>query len=242
VHIHGIKTKLKNTYLYLHSFHDHSDRIVKRSTYAEEYDWYLRGLEKTGKAWLSILESAWEPRHIKTVHNFGDKYWNPLFVYDQIKNMEHDFKIGAVHGDLHPRNIVIGYDDSANIIDFGWSTNDAHIVKDFVLMEANLRFASLHAKFTCKFVSTLAKIIETDQMVTATDHGIYSLISVLRERCKEVYNIDKKDIDWTRDYLIPLFLVSLGLSKYMNTHNNLISTHLTILELSNYIAKELELK
>jgi hypothetical protein len=188
------------------------------------------------------LEITWEKRSEKKFQNFGSEFWNPLYVYDQIKNLNHDFKIGAIHGDLHPRNVVIGYDESANIIDFGWSTTDAHIVKDFVLMEANLRFASLHSKFTYNFVNKLAKTLATGDIKANKDHGIYELITGLRSRCEELYTLNGQALDWTKDYLIPLFLVSLGLTKFMSTHNNLISTHLTILELSSYIAEDLKLK
>jgi len=239
-HINFIKNLLKNTFHYLHSFHD--SNVLENRTYAVEYEWYLRQLEKPGEAWIEKLEAMWEPKTVKSISNFGREFWNPLYVYAHVRDLENTFKIGAVHGDLHPRNIVIGFDQSANIIDFGWSTNGAHIVKDFVLMEANLRFASLHSKFKYDFVCVLAGALDTDKIKSIETHGVYELISEIRERCNDHYKFNGQDIDWTRDYLIPLFLVSLGLTKFIDTHNNLISTHLSLLEMSNYIASELNLK
>src|SRR5207244_12385756 len=49
-------------------------------------------------------------------------------------------KIGPVHGDFHPRNILVGKVLVACLIDFGWATKKCHIVVDHVLMEVSIKF------------------------------------------------------------------------------------------------------
>lgn len=50
-----------------------------------------------------------------------------------------------VHGDLHARNLMVNSEDPTRteLIDFGW-VNYGHPAKDFVLMEATLKFMLLH--------------------------------------------------------------------------------------------------
>lgn len=50
-----------------------------------------------------------------------------------------------VHGDLHARNLMVNSEDPTltELIDFGW-VNYGHPAKDFVLMEATLKFMLLH--------------------------------------------------------------------------------------------------
>lgn len=48
--------------------------------------------------------------------------------------------LSAVHGDLHPNNVVFGHDGKPKLIDFAWGHQSAHVLKDFVLMENSLRF------------------------------------------------------------------------------------------------------
>jgi len=52
--------------------------------------------------------------------------------------------LGAIQGDLHPGNIVYTRGGRPAIIDFGWASDKAHVAKDFVLLECNLRFLFLN--------------------------------------------------------------------------------------------------
>lgn len=58
-----------------------------------------------------------------------------------------------VHGDLHARNLIVNSEDPTRteLIDFGW-VNYGHPAKDFVLMEATLKFMLLH-----EFLGALTK-------------------------------------------------------------------------------------
>lgn len=67
----------------------------------------------------------------------------------------YNFKIVPylVHGDLHARNLMVNSQDPTltELIDFGW-VNFGHPAKDFVLMEATLKFMLLH-----EFLADLTK-------------------------------------------------------------------------------------
>ena len=51
--------------------------------------------------------------------------------------------MSTVHGDLHPSNVVLDVNANPNLIDFSWCTNEAHILKDFLVMECSIRFFML---------------------------------------------------------------------------------------------------
>lgn len=109
----------------------------------KEYAWYLRDMDgdtTTATGW----QRTWNEPHEKGCADFGRSWTNPFWVVKELaRSPRVKGYLGAVHGDIHPRNIVLSQDGGPRIIDFGWGKDDAHIAKDFALMEANLRFMIL---------------------------------------------------------------------------------------------------
>jgi thiamine kinase-like enzyme len=61
------------------------------------------------------------------VEEFGTTYKNPLWVLSKLKSFSCDIYCGAIHGDLHPKNIMLSESGVPRIIDFGWTSYDSHI-------------------------------------------------------------------------------------------------------------------
>ncbi|ACF45691.1 hypothetical protein Paes_0639 [Prosthecochloris aestuarii DSM 271] len=110
----------------------------------------------------------------KKIQDFDKEWINPFWVFDKIKNNLISLKMGAIHGDLHPRNIVISHDDIPKIIDFGWTQPEAHFAKDFALMEANIRFVSLKPDYSYSYLTKLSKSIESDSISKELDDPVFS--------------------------------------------------------------------
>lgn len=198
-----------------------------------EYEWYLRGL---GKVWGSEWASVFGPVS-DTNTQFAAKEWaNPLWLIERLKDVSCDFTIGAVHGDLHPGNVVITSNDQPRIIDFGWAHDDAHIAKDFVLMECNLRFLFLRPQLASEEVDRLANWIqwgvEIPNGLTPYCKDRCELVLALRGHAREALG---EQADWNREYLLPLFLVAFGLLRFAPQLGNQQAAILTVLALATHI-------
>ena len=129
----------------------------KPVNFVDHYDWELRGfMDKNGSKWAKKWHRLWKATSY--VRDFGERWPNPIKVCEKLSKLgTRSLRMGCVHGDLHPRNIVFA-EDGIRIIDFGWvrpqrpprNSKDRgpehepqHIAKDFVLLEANLRFVTL---------------------------------------------------------------------------------------------------
>jgi len=231
--IQRVNNILKTTYIYFDSWHhNHGHPKELHSTYSEEYKRYLRHIDRWSKPWLDI----WGDFSQQYVKDFNANWINPFWVYDRIKNEPFLFKIGAIHGDLHPRNIVISHEDKPIVIDFGWTCPEAHIAKDFALMEANIRFASLHPDYSYDYLHKLSKSIELDSLTPQKGDPLYQWLILIRTYLAKVS--DKEN--FLDAYIIPLFLISLGLLRFTSSTSkililNQVSARLTVLSLANYI-------
>lgn len=145
--------------------------------------------------------------------------------------------MGAIHGDLHPKNIVLGK-DIEYVIDFGWAHENSHLVKDFALLDLNIRAITLPAQTPDAEVVALANLIKPGD-------DVKSLPPCVRHRARLIKNViwdrvSKTNIvDWDREYLAPLFLISYGLLVYMDTARNQTSLMATVLRLADHLAHAL---
>lgn len=198
--------------------------------YEKEYKFYLRDICSAEKQWRKL----W------------DDNLNPFDVLNNILKRKVCLPIGAIHGDLHPRNVVVTK-NALSIIDFGWADSNANIAKDFVLMECNLRFVILFSNMPMQSVEKLAKSIEDYDIQKIIDDkteknkqlkAICNWIIIIRKKYKYIRNLRKNQvINWGEEYIIPLFIVAMGLIKYINSYMNQASMIITIQELAEYIDK-----
>lgn len=102
----------------------------------DEYQRYRRGdrSEERLTATLGDIVSA-DP-----FEYLGTEILDPRGAIDRLHDREISGVIGAVHGDLHPSNVMLDHNSEPHLIDFAWAEDSAHILKDFILMECSLRF------------------------------------------------------------------------------------------------------
>jgi hypothetical protein len=207
---------LETTFRLLRNLHHRLNKAqLQERVYYEEYERYLRGLDNG--LWGSEWKEAWGTSETQHVHDACNQFVNPFWVLEQIRTLRKPMYIGAVHGDLHPGNIVLT-GGQPRIIDFGWAQDGAHIAKDFVLMECNLRFHTVRPQLNQSDVYTLSDWIEWDAPIPdglgTYARGRAELIQHLRNIAKQTIQRDGRGADWDWEYLVPLFLVALGLLRF----------------------------
>jgi hypothetical protein len=214
----------------------------------KHYRWYLREvldgqLEWPTKRvhWTALWKKMWGPHTQEKVSHLGTKWTNPFWVLDRLRKLrDQSLLCGVVHGDLHPRNIVLAGSAEPHIIDFGWAGDRRHISQDFVLLECNLRFFVQEPALALADLRAMAAWISFDQQIPDLTgelaRGRVRLINLLREAARSHF---PPNTNWDVEYVVPLFLISLGLLKHMSDCENQLAGHLTILSLANYVAENL---
>lgn len=198
-------------------------RII--SNYEEAYYWYLRDTTELKKNKNKASRS-----HIpqllfgdeREVTAFGRNWPNPSHTLRYLIDSEVSFNgvFGPVHGDLHPKNIVVGHGDTVQIIDFGWAQNHAHVIVDYLLLDINLRGTTLPSQIKQTDIIDMAQFLMPDQEFD-------KLHPLLKPRAKVIKNeiwsrIRSNNLvhDWHSEYLIPFFLVAYGLLVYLDAARN----------------------
>lgn len=225
--------RLRNLHLRLNR-----SRIEVRQ-FGEEYHRYLRKLDDGvwGKEWREV----WGEDCVQTINDCGSEFANPFWVWCQLRTIRKPLFIGAVHGDLHPGNIVLT-ENQPRIIDFGWAQDNAHVAKDFVLMECNLRFHTVRPQLSQKEVYLLSDWIAWGEPIP-DGLGAYSrsraeLVSRLRLNALSIlkHNREESEVDWDWEYIVPLFIVSFGLMRVAPHLGNQQAAVRFVLALSSYVA------
>ena len=219
--------------------HDRNERLI-----LDEYHDYLRGiyLDEPGRSdWVESWKDIWAPESEPRIRHCGRDWANPLWVLSQLKEVKALLACGAVHGDLHPRNIVLSATGVPHIIDFGWASEHAHIAKDFVLMECNLRFMTLRPDVPTAELEQLAAWLAFDSAAPTALRGgacgyVVSLVETLRRCARHAFA--GHAVDWDIEYIVPLFLTAFGLIRYLASARNQESARLTVLSLADLIARQ----
>lgn len=203
---------------------------------ADEYAAYLRGFEDVwGGEWIS----QWGREEY--TEEMGKRHANPTWVLGQLQlARDVDLLCGAVHGDLHPGNVLYSDPNSPSIIDFGWADADAHVAKDFVLLECNLRFIYMPGDLPLgdvqRFSAWTGMTASCDDLEHQWCVEAHQTISSIRSHFIGLTKRKEIDgVDWDIEYIIPLFLVSFGLLRYVGDYKNQIAARLTVLNLAEYI-------
>ena len=224
-------------------------KYIKKSL-VEHYRPYLRDLLDSQLEWPTAREhwatrwqSVWAPPNQENIRQFGNSWRNPFWVLDQLRRFpDRRLICGVVHGDLHPRNIVIAGHAEPHLIDFGWAGDRRHITQDFVLLECNLRFFVQEPALPFHDARLMSSRIGFDKgpqaasFTTDAARERAELIDKLRQGVRLHF---PPDTDWDVEYVVPLFLTSLGLLKHMTNCENQLASQLTVLSLGGYISKNL---
>lgn len=214
----------------------------ENSNYIDHYDWYLRNTNPEGGH-----DNAQIPRKLfgmdEEVSAFGRKWPNPCNIVNTVLSGSYPFDaaVGPIHGDLHPKNIVLDDQDTVQIIDFGWAQKRRHIVIDYLLLDINIRAITLPSHLLENEILEFANYLYESQSfndlpknVRHRGHLVHDAIwSGLRNR--QVVN------DWDTEYIIPLFLVSYGLIVHLDSARNQTALNALVLTtakcVSDYIFK-----
>lgn len=205
--------------------------------FGDEYGWYLREFSEDsdwGRAWTRY----WAPSDRATLDGGGV---NPICVLKRLCERTATLQVGYIHGDLHLGNILLP-NDRASLIDFGWAHDDAHVTKDFVLLECNLRFLLLRPQIPEKDLLKIANWISWDESVPPDLDGYLNLmcdfIRQVRGSARAVLEgrgAPPRVVNWDEEYLAPLFLVAFGLLRFAPQLGNQRAAILTIERLANHI-------
>ena len=217
--------------------------LEKRSLY-KEYEWYLRGVAKE-REWGSRWREIWGEDD-KTKDMYGE-WANPFRVLSRIQALSPvELYCGAIHGDLHPRNIITKGSDPY-LIDYGWAQDRVHIAKDFALMECNLRFVTLPPMVAVRDVVEMSRWtwLPADPPSLADPECLArcKLICTVRRQLVEVLpgpaEGENERLFWAKQYMIPMFLVALGLLRHLARYDNQMAARLTVLSLATCVAEVL---
>lgn len=191
--------------------------------YSSNYECYLRYTYSVGS------KNA-KHKHIPNlifgsedkVSAFGKEWKNPCRLIDEIMRDDATFEAttGPVHGDLHPKNITLGIDDSAQIIDFGWARECLHIVVDYILLDVNVRSTTLPSQLSERDVLAIATFLDSAQDPSSLPEKVQQRGRLIRNEIWERM-LDKEIVrDWRAEYLIPFFIVSYGLLVHLDAARN----------------------
>ena len=210
---------------------------AEATNYFEQYEWYLRGTTTDFAKHIPVLLFGTSD----TTRAFGREWPNPTEVVHEISNRRLPFSgiLGAVHGDLHPKNIVLASYDSVNIIDFGWATHPRHIVADYVLLDLNLRGTTLPSQICEADILALARFLRPEDDVNSLPLPVRERAKIIKEVIWAKAKARAVEIDWTAEYLIPLLLVGYGLLVHLDAARNQPALIATVLHLSELVRTRL---
>jgi len=205
--------------------------------YVESYKWYLRGTTEKG-------HRAHIPRLLfgsaVTVSAFGKQWPNPIHTIEKILKLPvTKGAFGAVHGDLHPKNIVLSANGRVRIIDFGWARSRQHIIVDHLLLDINLRATTLPSQLSIEDVLALSNFLDPNDNAGDLPKSVQARAGIIQ---RQIWATAEEKIitDWTMEYLIPLLLVAYGLIVYLDDARNQPAFIATVLALALKVETALE--
>lgn len=200
--------------------------------YRDQYEWYLRGTVGCGQR-AHIPKSLFGTG--ETVSAFGRTWSNPVQVVEKALEMPpFEGCVGAVHGDLHPKNIVLNNNNNVRIIDFGWAKKDQHVIVDHLLLDINLRSTTLPSQISVGDALELASFLDLGADPDRLPSSVRSRGKIIKTKIWETAS-SKICFDWDREYLIPMLLVSYGLIVYLDDVRNQTAFVSTVLTLSDRV-------
>lgn len=205
--------------------------------YAKSYEWYLRGTVGEGRR-------AHIPRSLfgfeDAVFAFGKHWPNPVHVVEKVLKLPSlEGTFGPIHGDLHPKNIVLTANENVRIIDFGWARHRQHVIVDHLLLDINLRATTLPSQLSIEDVVALSSFLDRDAEIASLPESVQARAAIIQRQIWAT--ADEKIVsDWTKEYLIPLLLVAYGLIVYLDDARNQTAFIATVLALAAKVEKAIE--
>ncbi len=208
---------LMDLYSKLEDAHSTQTRAV---SFGQEYERYLHIGEEPGP--YDALGEYFESSDATAEIN-GEEVRNPGRILDDVRKLERDAACCLVHGDLHPRNVLIDGEQRTHLIDFAWGNRDAHWLKDFVLMETSIRFVEPpHGVVNQRMllladealdesedgpqrVRALAQDARADTATRWVLTEMADTVEVVRRHARS----RNPDYDW-EEYLIAVYLILMG--------------------------------
>ncbi|WP_035538354.1 phosphotransferase family protein [Hyphomonas oceanitis] len=171
------------------------------------------------------------------VSAFGRDWSNPIMVADRLiaEGKKTTLAVGPVHGDLHPKNIVLGRQGAVNIIDFGWASKSAPVALDYALLDINLRSITLPSQMSQSDISAFGTFIHPTQNVASLPEIIRPRASIIARELWGSYQTNAKVEDWDAEYMTPLFLIALGLLAHLDDARNQPALLATIFALADHL-------
>ncbi|MCB0209262.1 MAG: phosphotransferase [Anaerolineae bacterium] len=166
-------------------------------------------------AFANFSEADADPQAETLTWN-GQTYPNPLHLYPKILSRTLDGKKSLVHGDLHLRNILVDESGHGWLIDFAL-VKERHNLYDFIKLEVYIRQMVLsQAAFSFADYLQFEEAL-LDEAVSVPDDPIlrkaYWVIQKVRELAVQYVKRD-----FIKEYLPGLFLYSLAVVKYVESH------------------------
>lgn len=209
--------------------------------YGKEYEWYLRNTHgpegNMGRAYATI-EQVFGASEM--VQMFGHTWPNPNRLISKVLSWNFTGTRGAIHGDLHPKNIVFDEDGLVYIIDFGWAKKNAHVVADYVLLDINLRSMTLPAQIAEEDIVAAANYLYPTDAPPKVPDLLQERLSIIKEQIwgtacnNEAVNSDK----WHDEYVVPFFIVAYGLLVHLDSARNQRALVATVLGAAKRIEKK----
>jgi Ternary complex associated domain 9 len=194
-----------------------------KTSYYRAYDWYLRNTyappgAQSDRGHIPELIFGKESH----VAAFGRRWPNPVSVISDIMDPSiiHEATVGAVHGDLHPKNIVLGHSDVVQIIDFGWSCSGAPVVVDYLLLDLNLRGTTLPSQLGEQEALAIGNFLDESQDPSGLHPLLIPRARLIKEQIWRPLREKKIVLNWSSEYLIPFFIIAYGLLVYLDAARN----------------------
>ncbi len=203
---------------------------------------YLRGTHLCND---SQAPRAAIPRRLfgtaQRINVFGHEWTNPAQIVDKLIDTKRPFEtsLGQIHGDLHPKNIVLDETNTPSVIDFGWARERAPIVIDYILLDINVRSMTLPSQVDEKSILGLSKFLDPNQDAASLPSSVRQHARIIKKIwCKlQKHKVVK---NWEEEYLGPLFVIAYGLLVHLDNARNQAALIATVLAAGDYLGRWIE--
>jgi hypothetical protein len=187
-----------------------------------EYGYHLPPFNSLEKIVASIFPGIQLDNDTLLLPGIAGEYPNPLTSCKKILNQVLEGRISYVHGDLHPRNVLVDDTGKAWLIDFA-KVKQRHNLFDFIKLEAYIRLFSLAAErkdFGLEEYMQFEKALcrNTAAPNNTSLSKAYAIIQAIRKTATAYMRIPS---NFNKEYLTPLFLYCLALMKYHPVNGDL---------------------